>query len=386
MLLSTSSYFCPTKVILGNGCYRQIPDLLTEFSAKKVLLVVDPAVADAGYVDEIREMLAGRNVSFETFSDIAPDPGDQSVADALARSAALGAELILAIGGGSTIDVAKAVAIVSTNGGRIQDYEGIEKFSTDPLPLIAMPTTAGTGSEVSGSCVITDTARSVKMSIRHARLNPARVALLDPQALQSLPPHVACHSGLDAFVHAFESYISRNSNPFSSAVTLHAIRLISRNIRQHVANPANADSALEMLCGSALAGMAFGQTGLGNVHCMARFIGVRYHISHGLSNALCLPVVARFNLISNPELYRDVAQAMGCNVEKLSLMEAANAAVTAITDLCADLGIPHHLSEIGLKEDDIPELAKLCIGAGYNKWNPRLTSEQDFVALFKQAL
>ena len=386
MLLSTSSYFCPTKVILGNGCYRQIPGLLDDLSADKVLLVVDPALTEVGYVKEIRGMLSEKGVSFDIFSGIEPDPCDNSVAEALALSASLGAELVLAIGGGSTIDVAKAVAIVSTNGGRIHDYEGMEKFSIDPLPLIAMPTTAGTGSEVSGSCVITDKARGVKMSIRHARLNPARVALLDPLALQSLPPHVASHSGLDAFVHAFESYISRNSNPFSSAVTLHAIRLISGNIRQHVANPANTDAALEMLCGSALAGMAFGQTGLGNVHCMARFIGARYHISHGLSNALCLPVVARFNMISNPKLYRDVAQAMGCNTEHLSLMEAANAAVTAITDLCRDLGIPGHLSEIGLKEDHIPELARLCIGAGYNKWNPRLTSEQDFAALFKDAL
>lgn len=371
---------------MGNGCYGQIPELLADFSVSKVLLVVDPALAEVGYVTEICEMLTDKGVNFDTFTDIEPDPGDQSVADALTLSASLGAELILAIGGGSTIDVAKAVAIVSTNGGRIHDYEGIETFSIQPLPLIAMPTTAGTGSEVSGSCVITDKARGLKMSIRHAWLNPARVALLDPHALQSLPPHVAAHSGLDAFVHAFESYISRNSNPFSDAVTLHAIRLISHNIRQHVANPANTDAALEMLCGSALAGMAFGQTGLGNVHCMARFIGARYHISHGLSNALCLPVVARFNMISNPERYRDVAQAMGCHIENLSLMEAANAAVTAITDLCRDLGIPSHLSEIGLTEDDIRDLAKLCIGAGYNKWNPRLTSEEDFVALFKEAL
>ncbi|MEQ8901542.1 MAG: iron-containing alcohol dehydrogenase [Roseovarius sp.] len=386
MLLSTSSYYCPTKTILGNGCYRQIPELLADFSASKVLLVVDPALAETGYVKDIREMLTQRCVTFETFTDIEPDPGAHSVADALEISGKLEAELVLAIGGGSTIDVAKAVAIVSTNGGRIHDYEGIEKFSIDPLPLIAMPTTAGTGSEVSGSCVITDKERGTKMSIRHPRLNPARVALLDPQALQSLPPHVASHSGLDAFVHAFESYISRNSNPFSDAVTLHAIRMISHNLRQHVANPANTEAALEMLCGSALAGMAFGQTGLGNVHCMARFIGARYHISHGLSNALCLPVVAQFNMISSPERYRDVAQAMGCNIENLSLMEAANAAVAAITELCHDLGIPSHLSEIGVKEEDIPELAKLCIGAGYNKWNPRLTSEKDFVALFKEAL
>lgn len=386
MLLAASSYYCPTKTIIGNGCYRQIPELLSGFSASKVLLVVDPALVETGYMLEIREMLTQSGVTFEIFSDIEPDPGVQSVVDALDISGKLGSELILAIGGGSTIDVAKAVAIVSTNGGRIDDYEGIEMFSIDPLPLIAMPTTAGTGSEVSGSCVITDKKRGAKMSIRHARLNPARVALLDPQTLQSLPPHVASHSGLDAFVHAFESYISRNSNPFSDAATLHAIRLISHNLRQHVANPANTDAALEMLCGSTLAGMAFGQTGLGNVHCMARFIGARYHISHGLSNALCLPGVARFNMISSPERYRDVAQAMGVNIEGLSLMEAANAAVAAITDLCRDLGIPSHLSEIGVKEEDIPELAKRCIGAGYNKWNPRLTSEKDFVALFKEAL
>ncbi len=386
MLLNQSSYFCPTRIVLGTESYKRLKDFLAEYNAKKVFLAVDRALLQTTFVSEVLEMLKAAGTQFDTFSEIEPDPSDASVAQALQVSQRLGSEIVLAIGGGSTIDVAKAVAIVSTNGGRIHDYEGIEKFSIPPLPLIAIPTTAGTGSEVSGSCVITDTERGLKMSIRHASLNPARVAILDPLALRTVPSLVACHSGLDAFVHAFESFISRNANPFTDAVNLHAIRLIAGNIRQFVANPENSQAALNMLSGSALAGMAFGQTGLGNVHCMARFIGARYHLSHGLSNALCLPVVARFNMIADPAKYAEVARAMGCNVEGLSTMEAADAAVLAIEDLCADLGIPRHLAEIGVKEDHIPGLAELCLRAGYNQWNPRRTSQNDFEELFRRAL
>ncbi len=380
-----SSYFCPTRIIMGNESYRRLSDFISEFGTSKVFMAVDAALLKTAFVNDIFEMLKAADVDYSVFSEIEPDPSADSVEKALEISRALDAGLVLAVGGGSTIDVAKAVAIVSTNGGRIHDYEGIEKFSIPPLPLIAIPTTAGTGSEVSGSCVITDTVRGLKMSIRHASLNPARIAILDPLALRTVPPSVACHSGLDAFVHAFESFISRNANPFTDAVNIEAIRLISSNLRQLVANPENNDAALSMLCGSALAGMAFGQTGLGNVHCMARFIGARYHLPHGLSNALCLPVVAKFNMIANPAKYAAVARAMGCNVEGLRTLDAARLAVEAIEDLCDDLGIPRHLESIGLKEEHIPELAELCYGAGYNKWNPRTTSVKDFVALFKQA-
>src|SRR5690606_21831930 len=174
-----------------------------------------------------------------------------------------------AIGGGSTIDLAKAVAILMTNGGEIADYEGIDQFDIPPLPLFAVPTTAGTGSEVSGACVITDTTRNVKMAIRHATYCPAQVAILDPLAVSSVPAHVAAHAGIDAFVHAFESYLSKLANPFSDAVNIHAMKLISGSIRQFVANRANTPAALDMLSGSSMAALSFGFTGLGNVHCMA---------------------------------------------------------------------------------------------------------------------
>lgn len=385
MMQAASSYFCPTRIVMGPQSYRLLAGFVSEFEARKIFVAIDAALLNTRFVADIFAMLATPNIEYAVFSDIEPDPSATTVEKGQAISDAIGADLILAIGGGSTIDVAKAIAIVSTNGGRIHDYEGIEKFPVPPLPLIAIPTTAGTGSEVSGSCVITDPQRGLKMSIRHASLNPARIAILDPLALRTVPPSVASHSGLDAFVHAFESYISRNANPFTDAVNLHAIRLISANLRQFVADPGHEDAALAMLSGSALAGMAFGQTGLGNVHCMARFIGARYHLPHGLSNALCLPVVARFNLVANPAKYAEIARAMGCNVEGRSLPENASQAVSAIEALCADLDIPRHLASIGMEKSHIPELARLSHEAGYNRWNPRTTSFDDFVSLFTSA-
>lgn len=370
---------------MGASSYQHLSEFLAECGCAHVFLTMDAALTNTDYAKSILAMLAKDKVSVSIFTDIEPDPSAHTVEKAFAQWRDSHATVILAIGGGSTIDVAKAVAILATNGGRIHDYEGIEKFKTAPLPLIAIPTTAGTGSEVSGSCVITDTEKGIKMSIRHASLNPARIAILDPLALRTIPSTVACHSGLDAFVHAFESFIARNVNPFTDAVNLEAIRLISSHIRPFVANPANETAALQMLCGSALAGSAFGQTGLGNVHCMARFIGARFHLSHGLSNALCLPTVARFNMNANPARYAQVAAAMNCDVAHLPELEAARVAVQAIAELCLDLGIPTRLRDVGVTEDSLDEMAGQCVEANYNRWNPRQTSRADFLALFREA-
>ncbi len=380
-----SSYFCPTRVYMGASSHRQLPEFLREYDCKRLFLVMDGALKSTEFAKSVLALLTESKIEVSTFTEIEPDPSVGTVEKAFAQCQNSKATTILAIGGGSTIDVAKAVGILSTNGGRIHDYEGIEKFKTPPLPLIAIPTTAGTGSEVSGSCVITDTERELKMSIRHASLNPARIAILDPSALRTIPPTVACHAGVDAFVHAFESFISRNANPFTDAVNIEAIRLLSANLRPFVANPANEEAALNMLCGSALAGMAFGQTGLGNVHCMSRFVGARFHLSHGLSNALCLPSVARFNMIANPRKYARVAEAMGYDVFGLPELEAARIAVEKIGELCADLGIPARLRDAGVTEDSLEEMARHCTEANYNRWNPRFTSTADFLGLFRQA-
>ena len=380
-----SSFLCPTRIHLGVGSHTQLANVLKSFQSDRVFITVDRALLASDFYRRIEAILAAQNIQTASFSDIEADPSDTTVERAFATCLQHQATAILAVGGGSTMDVAKAVGILATNGGRIHDYEGIEKFKHRPLPRIAIPTTAGTGSEVSGSCVISDTTRQLKMSIRHASMNPADVAILDPLALTTMPAHVAAHSGMDAFVHAFESYISRQSNLMTDALNLHAMELIAGNIRSFVADRSRLDAGLKMLCGSALAGMAFGQTGLGNVHCMARFVGAFFHLSHGLSNALCLPHVAAFNMNAALEKYGRVARAMEYRVDGLSRLDAARTAVTAISELCADLAIPPRLRDGGVTEDRFEEMAGLCAEANYNRWNPRHTTSADFLELFRKA-
>ena len=385
MTTTLSSFFCPSTIYMGIGASEKISEIVAKLACQRMFVALDAALLKSQFYAQIQTLLKAAGVQCAVFTEIEPDPSAHTVQKAFAVCQAHRATAILAIGGGSTIDVAKAVGILATNGGRIHDYEGIDKFSIAPLPLIAIPTTAGTGSEVSGSCVITDTEKNLKMSIRHAALNPAVFAILDPLALRTVPAHVAAHSGIDAFVHAFESYLSLQTNLITDAINLQAIELLAANIRPFVANRGNLEAGLNMLCGSALAGMTFGQTGLGNVHCMARFIGAQFHLSHGLSNALCLPHVARFNLVANPQKFARVAIAMGRPVQQWPTLDAAQAAVQAIEAMCLDLGIPPRLRDVGVTEDLFDDMAQLCTQANYNRWNPRHTTTADFRALFEKA-
>lgn len=371
------TFYCPTRIHVGAGAHQAIADELATFRSERLFIAVDRAVVDSPIMRAVRTGLDARGISHISFSEIEPDPSDTTVAKAFALAGNHGATAILAVGGGSTIDVAKAVGILATNGGRIHDYEGIEKYNVAPLPLIALPTTAGTGSEVSGSCVITDTSRHLKMSIRHAAMNPARVAVLDPEALVTMPAHVAMHAGMDAFVHAFESFTSRGANPITDALNLRAIELISGNIRAFVADRNDLAAGEAMLTGSALAGMAFGLTGLGNVHCLARFVGAFFHLSHGLSNALCLAKVAEFNRSSAISRFARVAAILAPQ-SRGDEDARSRATVGAISALCADLGVPARLRDVGADPSRFDEMADLCLAAGYNRWNPRETTRDDF--------
>ena len=382
---SISSFFCPTHVHMGKGSISVLPGLLQGLNAQRVLLIIDQAVLAAPFGKSVQTLLNDNGISSTVFSEIEPDPSDDIVKRGFSLLADGNISALIAVGGGSSIDVAKAIGILATNAGQIQDYEGIEKYQTPPLPLIAIPTTAGTGSEVSGSCVITDKASGRKMSIRHARLNPARHAILDPDALATLPAHVAAHAGVDAFVHALESFTSRQANLVTDAINLQAISLLAANLPAFVNDRGHSDAALKCLVGSALTGMVFGQTGLGNVHCMARFVGAAYHVSHGLSNALCLPVVARFNAQETPEKFAQVALAMSVSSHETPQAQAVQAALDAIEALCSRVGIPEGLRAVGAKPEDFMAMAADCLKAGYNKWNPRETTEAQFLELFRQA-
>lgn len=375
-----------TKIILGVGSHSWIPQEIKRLGGEAVFLITDKGVVQTDFFKKAADLLQSSKINVEVFDDVEPDPSANTVEKAFQIFQKKRPPVLLAIGGGSPMDTAKAVGILATNGGRIHDYEGMNTFQTPPLPLIAIPTTAGTGSEVSGSCVITDTERGIKMSIRHACLNPSRVAILDPLALTSLPAHVAAHAGMDAFVHALESYVSLQAGPLTDGINLYAMELITKNIRPFVSNRGNLEAGGNMLAGATLGGIGFSHTGAGNVHCMARFVGAFFHIPHGLANAVCLPYAAEFNMIACPEKFARIAQALGIETVGITGMEAARAAISAIRLLCNDIGIPRNLKEIGVKEEAIPKMAQLAFQANYNRWNPRYTTEQDFITLFQKAM
>ncbi|MFH1090270.1 MAG: iron-containing alcohol dehydrogenase [Pseudomonadota bacterium] len=379
------SYCCPTRVYIGVGSHKKLPEIIKELGGKSLMLLSDGGVSATPFFTGLEKLLRDNEISFDLFTDIEPDPSADTVGKAFWVYQDKKAPVLLAVGGGSTMDVGKAVGILAANGGRIHDYEGIDRFKKAPLPLIAVPTTAGTGSEVSGSCVITDTDRGLKMSIRSAARNPAAVALLDPLALTSLPATVAAHAAMDAFVHALESYVSLRANHLTDAMNLHALELLAGNMRPFVANRKNLEAGLKMLCGASLAAMGFSNTGAGNIHCLARFVGAFFHVSHGLSNAVCLPYGAEFNLAAAPEKFARVAAAMGRNVAGRPVLEAGREAVDAIKQLCQDLDIPPRLRDIGVTTDKLPEMARLAFEADYNRWNPRYTTKEDFLRLFEKA-
>ena len=383
--LKVLSFLSPTKLYIGINSHEKLREIIADWGVKRLLFLSDPGIASGEVYKRVEEILKENRVTFDVFTEIEPEPSDKTVEKAYEICRRSQPSALLALGGGSTMDTGKAVGILATNGGRIHDYEGIDKFSNPPLPLIAIPTTAGTGSEVSYSCVITDTDRDNKMSIRSATLNRAKVAILDPMALKSLPDKVAAYAAMDAFVHAFESYVSLNANPITDGMNLHAIELISRNVRPFMSNRNNLEAGLKMLCAASLAAMGFSNTGLGNIHCMARLVGAFFHVSHGLSNAVCLPYGAEFNMIANPEKFARVALAMGETIQGLTTLEAGAKAVEAIKQLNRDLRIPEKLREVGVGEERLPEMARLAFESNYNRWNPRYTTIEDFHFLFKRA-
>lgn len=384
VMTDISQFGMPTRIHFGIGARARIPEILAGHGLLRVLFICDPGLLDTAIFAEITHSLSDIDVA--VFHGVDPEPKDTNVTEAMSVSTALGAEAIIVLGGGSAIDVAKAVAILSTNGGAISDYERDGTITIPPLPIIAVPTTAGTGSEVSGAAVITDTVRNVKMAIRHPIHGPAAHAILDPMAISTTPRHVAVQSGIDAFTHALESYVSKRANPFSDAINLHAMHLVAGNLRSYVNDPHNETVALNMLCASSMAAMSFGTTGTGNVHCMAMSLGSFHPLPHGLLISLLLPHVVSFNLSAAPDRFAAVARAMGEPIDGLSPSDAAARALSAINRLCADLGLPEGLAAAGVTDAFLEPAADRCFALDYNRWNPRYSTRNDFLRLFEQAM
>jgi len=378
-------YYMPTVNLMGAGSAKKVGEQMNVLEVKKALIVTDKGLNKIGMVDEIKQIIEAAGAEAVIFDGAEPNPTDKNVEDGLKVFKENNCDVIVSLGGGSSHDCAKGIRIVACNGGNIRDYEGIDKSKDASIPMIAINTTAGTASEITRFCIITDTERKVKMAIVDWRCTPS-VAINDPLLMMKKPPALTAATGMDALTHAIEAYVSTAATPVTDSGALMAIKLISENLRKAVANGSHFEARNAMAYAEFLAGMAFNNASLGYVHAMAHQLGGFYNLPHGVCNAILLPHVERFNLISNPQKFADIAEAMGENIEGLSAREAAEVALEAIQKLSQDIGIPSGLAELGVKEEDIKIMAENAMKDACSLTNPRRATLEDIINIYKEAL
>jgi alcohol dehydrogenase len=375
-------FLLPTRIVFGNDVISQIGEEAIKIG-KRALIVTDKGVLKTGYIQRIEQLLKDAGIKSEVFSEVDPNPRDKSVQKGFNKAMKFKTDLLVGVGGGSAIDTAKAIGVILQEGGKIQDYEGLDMVKKPITPLIAVPTTAGTGTEVTFWSVITDTKRKFKMSVG-SPLMAAKVALVDPLLTITLPKDITAFTGIDALVHAIEGYTSMLAQPVSDSLALSAIERISQNIRKAYANGNNVEARYNMMLGSMLAGISFGNSDVASVHCMGEAMGGLYDTPHGLSMAVCLPSCMEQNIISNPERFADIAYALGEDIEGLTDLEAARLSVVAVKSMLKDLNIPDAKS-IGLKKKDLNNLAAAAAVNVSVESNPRILDKQDFLMMFQRA-
>jgi len=384
-LSRTYRWEMPTKIIFGTGSSRQAGEQLRLLGGKKALLVTDRGVEAAGVLFGIYEGLLSAGVAYALYNGVAPNPTITNVREAVALYKAEECDCLLGVGGGSAMDTAKAAGAVMNNPDvNIRDMEGTGHVPKPIPPLVAVPTTCGTGSEVTSAAVITDSERKYKIPILSPLLYP-RVALVDGSLLTTLPGPVVAATGMDALCHAIESYTNLNTNPICDALDLQAIGIISRWIRPAVAN-GNLEAMSYMVLAATMAGMAFPNTRLTIVHSMSQPVGGHYGVPHGVANAVLLPLVMEFNLLGNPERFGDVARAMGEDTTGLTAMEAARLSVMAVKEMSRDIGIPENFKSYGVKEESIPALVEDSMKSGNVAVNPVRVTREALAAILRRSM
>lgn len=373
-----------TKVVAGPGSAGTVGEELRGLGVSRALIVTDRGVEGAGLLDALVEGLGRSEVGHEVFAEVEPNPLAATVERGAERARQTGCDGVVAIGGGSPIDCAKLVAVIAKSGGGVRDYEGFDLVPEPPLPLVAVPTTIGTGSEVTRGAVITDPERRLKMVAVSPLLFP-RVAVLDPRLLEKLPPPVTAATGMDSLTQALEGYVSRNASPISDALNLEALRLIAENLRPAVARN-DLDALATMQIATTMQGIGFHNAGLGLVHAMSNTVGGIFGTPHGVTNAVILPHVMEFNLVANPAKFARIAEAMGEPVDGLSTRAAAERAVAAVRVLAADVQIPPTLADLGVTADAIPEMAEKAMGSIDAPSNPRHYSQAEVADLYRRCL
>ena len=371
------------RIASGFGSLETLGDEIKRLKGTKVLIVTDPGIKSAGLVEIVAAILDRAKINYHFFTEVEPDPKIEVVFSSLAAAKNFGPDLIVGLGGGSSLDISKVTSVMMTNAGPIEKYFGMELVPEPGIPLILIPTTAGTGSEMTSICVLSDTENKVKKGIVSEHMF-ARMALLDPQLTLGLPPHITATTGMDALVHAIESFTGVRATIFTDTLNLQAIYLVARNLRKAYAHGENREARENMLNASCLAGMAFSNTQNGLDHALALAIGGKFHLPHGLLTAFILPWVMEYNLLADPEKFIQIARAFGETPDGLPEVEGARLSVRAIKSLLDDLEISYKLSDYGVPQEEIPAIAKAAIGAvRLISNNPRKVLEKEVIKLLE---
>lgn len=377
--------FVAPEFIFGVGARKRVSYYARRFGARRVLLVTDPDVIAAGWLKDVQDELTKSGVASVVFSTLTPNPKDHEVMAGAALYAREHCDVIVAVGGGSVMDCAKAIGIVHTNGCSVLSFEGVDCVDVPAPPLICIPTTAGTSADISQFCIIVNTDERYKMAIISKTVIPD-VALVDPETTLTMAPYLTACTGLDALTHAIEAFVSTASSPIADVHALAAISLIWKNIEQAVANPQDLSARENMLLGSLQAGLAFSNASLGAVHALAHSLGGYLGLPHGECNALLLEHVIRFNLTATPERYRQVAEAMGLDVRGTTEQDTVKKITQSLLALRNKIGIVDSLASRGVRAADIPDLAEHAMRDACLVTNPRRAKIADIKVLYGEAL
>ena len=375
----------PQTIEFGMGSLKKLPEMLADSKSDNVMLVSDRGLEAIGVVKKVQDIIEAAGIKCTAYLDVKPNPTVDIVNEAAALYKECGATCLVALGGGSPMDVSKAVGILAVHGGKIADYEGAHKVPGPIAPIIAIPTTAGTGSEVTASAVITDEERNFKMSV-FTYHNIPKYAILDPELIMTAPASIAAACGVDALIHAMEAYLSTAATPFSDAMAEKAMELIGANLRRFVANRKDEEAACAMMLGSNFAGISFAWARLGDIHSMSHPVSAYYHVAHGVANAVLMPTVMEFNAIADSgryeKIYNYIRTSKGpvTNFEPMMLVEE-------VKKLNKDLGIPEGLRAVGVDSDEhFQAMAEDAMKAGNTLVNPRQTTVKDFIAMYYKAM
>jgi alcohol dehydrogenase len=385
--VGTIELHLPQDLLIGGGTSDDLAEHVAGIGIERPLVVSDRFLLDKGPAGPLVERLEAGDATVAVFGDVQPDPTLANVEGALQALRDHEADGVVAIGGGSPMDTAKAAAVAFANEGDVRDYAGYHQIPGPGLPLVAVPTTAGTGSEVTRVAVITDTERDVKMMMLDGHLM-ARIAISDYKLTMSTPPALTSWVGVDSLTHAIEAYVSTKATVLTDMLALEAARLIGAHMRRVVEHPDDEQGREAMMLGATLAGAAFSNSSVALVHGMSRPIGAHFHLAHGLSNALLLPAVTRFSVSGAPERYATVAREMGLARAEDSDEVACQRLVEELEALNADLAIPS-LSEADVDRDHfervVEEMAQAALDSGSPGFNPRSATKEEIVELYHQA-